>query len=240
MTTLKQLIHQPGGSLSFALVGSSSARVAETFAAAGYDFIMVDLEHGSDDPAIIDPTLDAIEAAGAYTALKARSQSAEDLRIAYDFAPSAIYVPNTSSAAEVRAYAETFAQLRQNTPRRGESRDVALVALIESRQGIDEAAEIAAIEGVDALGIGLFDLSRDLGVPGEVNHPKVLQAYDDLLAVGRSTGIRVGVGGPGASKEQFDAWREQGNGMELGTIDLLVLREGAEAGMQLVQSTRQL
>lgn len=237
MSTLKELIHEKGHTLSFALMSTGYPRVASTLAEAGYDFVMVDLEHGSDDPAVIDPCLDAIEAAGAYTAVKARSQSAEDLRIAYDFAPSAIYVPSTSSAAEVEAYAKVFAELIQQAPRRGESRDTALVALVESRQGIDEAAQIAAIEGVSAIGIGLFDLSSDLGVPGEINHPKVLQAYDDLLEVGRSTGVRVGVGGPGASKEQFDAWREQGNGMELGTIDVLGVREGAAAGLAVVQSS---
>jgi 4-hydroxy-2-oxoheptanedioate aldolase len=68
-----------------------------------------------------------------------------------------------------------------------------VIALIESKEGVDNAKEILAVEGVDACFIGTSDLSMSLGVLGQVDHPLVRSAFDKVLNLGIQMGKPVGV-----------------------------------------------
>ena len=57
-----------------------------------------------------------------------------------------------------------------------------LIAQIETARGLDNVEEIAAVPGIDALWIGLYDLTLSLGIPGQMNHPDVLAATDRVFA----------------------------------------------------------
>lgn len=70
-----------------------------------------------------------------------------------------------------------------------------LKVLIESPEGIRNLAEIAAVPGVDILGIGTNDLSAELGVPGEFQHPLVRQAHEQALEACKKAGKPLMIGG---------------------------------------------
>jgi len=57
-----------------------------------------------------------------------------------------------------------------------------LIAQIETRAGLENVDAIAAVEGIDVLWIGQFDLSNSLGIPGEFDHPEFQSAVDRVLA----------------------------------------------------------
>ena len=57
-----------------------------------------------------------------------------------------------------------------------------LIAQIETARGLDNVEAIAAVAGIDALWIGLYDLTLSLGIPGQMNHPDVLAATDRVFA----------------------------------------------------------
>ena len=57
-----------------------------------------------------------------------------------------------------------------------------LIAQIETASGLQNVEEIAAVPGIDALWIGLYDLTNSLGIPGQMNHPDVLAATDRVFA----------------------------------------------------------
>ena len=76
---------------------------------------------------------------------------------------------------------------------------VTVQILLESRRGIDQADAIAAIDGVDLLGVGMNDLTAEMGVPGEVGHPDVRAAFAAVAAAAARHGklaVIGGVGGP--------------------------------------------
>jgi 2-keto-3-deoxy-L-rhamnonate aldolase RhmA len=73
------------------------------------------------------------------------------------------------------------------------NRGVVCMIQIESRLGVDQVEAIAAVTGVDALFVGLSDLSVDLGCPVEYAHADVEAALDRVLAAGRAHGVAVGV-----------------------------------------------
>lgn len=71
-----------------------------------------------------------------------------------------------------------------------------LIAQIETGLGVENADRIAAVEGIDVLWIGHFDLTNSLGIPGEFQHPEYLRSVDRVLAAcrkhGKAAGIMVG------------------------------------------------
>ena len=60
-----------------------------------------------------------------------------------------------------------------------------LIAQIETAAGVENANAIAAVDGIDVLWIGHFDLSNSLGIPGQFDHPRFREALDTVLAACR-------------------------------------------------------
>ena len=67
-----------------------------------------------------------------------------------------------------------------------------LFAQIETRQGVENAAAIAAIEGVDCLWVGHFDLSASLGIPGQFQHKDFTDAIQTVIKACRKHGKSAG------------------------------------------------
>ena len=67
--------------------------------------------------------------------------------------------------------------------------------MLESAQGIANAAAIAAVEGIDILLVGSNDLSAALGIPGDLHHPKIRAAFETAAAACKQHGKTLGVGG---------------------------------------------
>jgi 2-dehydro-3-deoxyglucarate aldolase/4-hydroxy-2-oxoheptanedioate aldolase len=63
-----------------------------------------------------------------------------------------------------------------------------LIAQIETAAGVENAAAIAAVEGIDVLWIGHFDLTNSLGIPGQFDHPRFHQSVEAVLAACRQHG----------------------------------------------------
>ena len=62
------------------------------------------------------------------------------------------------------------------------NRDTLLIAQIETIAGVEHVDEIAAVDGIDVLWIGQFDLANSLGFPGQFDHPRFVEAVDRVLA----------------------------------------------------------
>lgn len=70
---------------------------------------------------------------------------------------------------------------------------IALLAQIESPQAVSQAAEIAGVEGIDGLFIGPNDLAANLGYPGEIRHPAVSQAIQQVIDSVGPSGKTIGI-----------------------------------------------
>src|SRR6185436_3909273 len=99
--------------------------------------------------------------------------------------------------------------------------------MLESRVGIENAAEIAAVPGIDALLIGTNDLCLDLGVPGELGHANVADAYARMIAACRAHGKWPGMGGV-YDEPLMQRYIDMGVRFVLGGGDLGFLMGGAE------------
>jgi 2-keto-3-deoxy-L-rhamnonate aldolase RhmA len=73
--------------------------------------------------------------------------------------------------------------------------ETAVIVMLETAEGIENAEAIAAVDGIDCLLIGSGDLTTDYGIPGQVDHPKLRTAYERVAAACQKHGRILGVGG---------------------------------------------
>jgi 4-hydroxy-2-oxoheptanedioate aldolase len=184
---------------------------AELCGQAGYDWLLVDLEHGMATEADLPGMLMAVESAGA--AALVRPQSGERLRIgrALDMGATGIMIPRLDSAAEA-AEAVTYLRyppvgvrgvaLRARGAGLGSvahadvstiSDKIVGIVQIESVGALREADAIAATDGVDVLFVGPADLTHSLGIPGQFNSPTYRDALSKVVAACRAHGKAAGI-----------------------------------------------
>ena len=73
--------------------------------------------------------------------------------------------------------------------------ETAVIVMLETAEGIDNADAIAAVEGIDCLLIGSGDLTTDYGIPGQVDHPRLRAAYERVAEACNKHRRVLGVGG---------------------------------------------
>jgi 2-dehydro-3-deoxyglucarate aldolase/4-hydroxy-2-oxoheptanedioate aldolase len=200
-----------GETLYGTFAGLGSPVATELVARAGFDWLIIDLEHGIGTESELLANLHAVGAT--RTAALVRPQSAERLRIgrALDLGAHGIMVPRIDRPDQAR---EAVSYLRY--PPDG-TRGVALstrgaglgerghadvrsinphilgIIQIESPSAVDAAAEIAGIDGVDVLFVGPADLSHSLGVPGRFTDPSYLVALERVAQAAEDAGKAAGI-----------------------------------------------
>ena len=200
-----------GETLYGSFVGLGSPTATELIARAGFDWLIIDLEHGAGTESELLAQLHATGATA--TAALVRPQSGERLRIgrALDLGAHGIMVPRVDLPEQARE-AVSFMRYPPDGTRglalstrgaglgelrhddvRGINRRILGVIQVESPSAVAHAAEIAAIDGVDVLFVGPTDLSHSLGVPGQFDDPRYLDALRAVTAATEAAGKAAGI-----------------------------------------------
>jgi 2-dehydro-3-deoxyglucarate aldolase/4-hydroxy-2-oxoheptanedioate aldolase len=188
-----------------------SPLAAEIAARAGYDWLLVDLEHGAATEADLVGLLRAIEVGGSSPLV--RPQSGERIRIgrALDTGARGVMVPRLESADQARE-AVTYVRYPPHGIRGVATRvrgaglgtvshaevkrlndQVAGIIQIESVGALRDAEAIAGIDGVDVLFVGPADLTHSLGIPGQFEAPAYREALASVAAACRAHGKAAGI-----------------------------------------------
>jgi 4-hydroxy-2-oxoheptanedioate aldolase len=192
--------------------------VTELCAAAGFDFVVVDLEHALISEERVADLVRAAEAAGILALVRVPRLDPAAIGRLLDAGAAGIHVPLVCSAgeAEEAVRATRFAPngTRGLAPARqsGYGARMSLteyvaaseawplvVVQVESRSGLASVEVIARVPGVDVVFIGLTDLSQDLGVPGDYDDPALRDAVDGVLEALRGCDKAAGVPVTGAA-----------------------------------------
>lgn len=105
-----------------------------------------------------------------------------------------------------------------------------VICQIESELGVRNSEAIAAVEGVDCLWVGHYDLSQSMGIPAQFHHQRFLEALEKVVAAARKHGRTLGIQ-PGSS-EQADEWMAAGFNVISWQSDVSVYRGALEAGVK--------
>ena len=210
---LKQSLRD-GKLLTCLLHGLASPQVAEMAALAGYDLAIIDAEHGPGNGLAYQAMLQAIAAGGGTSMIRIGGRDAATIGAALDLGPDAVMVPGIDTAEQARAVVD--AARYPPAGRRGNGTllarasgyglcareqfasgnpELVLAVMIESQLGARNAAEIAAVEGIDAIVVGVFDLTGDQGIAGQFEHPTfqaIMAGIErDVRAQGKALGTVV-------------------------------------------------
>jgi len=183
---------------------------------AGFDAFYVDREHGSFSDAETAAICTAGLLAGLLTAVRVRANSPADIAGAMDAGALAVIVPHVSTPAEAEAAVRaakypplghrSLAALGPMTRYRSIPSAEAIrqvnaatmvIAMLETEEGVTNAEAIAAVPGVDALLMGPSDLSNEMGIPGQVKHPRIRDAYVAAARAAKAQGKHMVAGGAG-------------------------------------------
>lgn len=228
-----------------AWVGGGSPATAELMGHVGFDFLVVDQEHGAGELSDAVDALRAAEASGTPCMVRAPWNDPIWLKRILDAGAQSVMIPSVETAAAARAAVAACRYPPQGA--RGYAAGVIrastfglepgyvdkangnllLVLQIESAAAIEHAAEICAVEGVDLVFIGVNDLAGSIGRLEQLDHPDVRSLVrrleDIILASGKPMGT---VPSAGASWQELFA---RGHRMVVGPHDVVLLREAARA-----------
>ena len=208
-------------------VQTPSPEVVEILGWSGWDFVILDLEHGPYGPERLPHLMRAAEAGGTTAFVRVPLSAPDQVGKALDLGAAGIVSPGVTSAdagaAAVKLTRFPPTGSRGATPSTrqlhysgipfasltGKDAPQPLIVLqVEARLATSDLGSILAIEGLDVLFIGPYDLSTSLGLAGQFDHPKVREAISEIVERAGERGVAVGIWVPDAKSAHF--WVDHG------------------------------
>ena len=196
-----------------AMMQMDSTVAAEAFGASGLDFCVIDTEHAAIDSETMRQLVTAAEVRGVTPVVRIKRITSDYVQTALDMGAMGIVAPGVRSVEDVKAliqYAKYpllgtrgFAMTR--TSAFGYSavatdtaeyfntcnRETLVIPQCETKEALDQIAQIAALNEVNAIFIGPYDLSVSLGVPGEIGCYIMQKAIERIVSACHSAGKQV-------------------------------------------------
>lgn len=224
---LKALLNADKVALGMLVRLARSGEIARIAKTTGHDFLFVDVQHALYNVETIGHIAQTALAIGMPLLVRSRGCDDPDTQMLLDNGVSGIVFPDVNSAAEAKR-----AVSRARFPPLGRrsvggtysifdyraigtaavvpalQEHTIVVCMIETKQGLENADEIAAVDGVDVVHIGSNDLLTELGHPGEFGSEIHLAAADRVIAAAKKHGKIPGIGGDRNVPRQMDFIRK--------------------------------
>ncbi len=212
--TTKRKLTESGVALGFGLHHLRSIAAPIVAAAGGHDFLFIDMEHGAFSVQEATQLCIAALSTGITPIARVCAGALDEATRLLDNGALGIVVPHVETAKQARAVAAAFRYPPQGTRSWGGppavygyeppglaaaqaaiNAEILTVVMIESPEAVENAADIAAVDGIDVLLIGSSDLTSALGIAGQTGHEKLIEAYAEVGAACRKHGKVLGMGG---------------------------------------------
>jgi 4-hydroxy-2-oxoheptanedioate aldolase len=228
-----------------AWLGLADANVAELMAHAGYDFLVLDQEHGPGSIATAMDVMRAAEAAGCPLVVRVPWNDAVYLKRILDAGATAVMIPMLEDAEAARAAVAAcryppqgirgYAAASHRCTRWGKETgylarwndEVLIMGQLESARAAANAEAIAAVDGIDVPFIGINDMAGSIGRLGQLDHPDVRALVESCEAALRKSGKPLGTV-PSAMRRTPELFAV-GYTVVAGAVDSMLLRAAAAA-----------
>jgi 4-hydroxy-2-oxoheptanedioate aldolase len=177
---------------------------------AGFDFVIIDMEHGPVSFENLQNLIRAATIAGAVPIVRSSDSREISIARALDVGAMGVQIPQIQTAAEaglcIRAAkffplgergvcrfvrAAGYSSTQQNDYFVNANNALVILQL-EGKKALEKLDEILDVEGMDIIFIGPYDLSQSLGYPGLVNHREVVKKMQLIVDNARKRGVTVG------------------------------------------------
>ena len=191
-----------------------SPEIALIAKAAGYDALYVDMLHGSMSMDDTSRICVAANLAGLTSLVRVPGHDPIWMTRALDGGAMGVIVPQVENAAEAREIVRHcklppvgdrsvpgpgpllgFRAMRLSEMNRVMNEITLISAMLESPEAIANVEQIAAVEGIDILQVGTHDMTTAMGIPGELNHPRLAEAIKAMASACAKHGKVLGIGG---------------------------------------------
>ncbi|GAA5899587.1 hypothetical protein JCM6882_001157 [Rhodosporidiobolus microsporus] len=244
-------------SMSVKLV--TSVEIVGVAKAAGYEGILIDMEHNAFSLSTANQLSCAALAHNITCLVRVPANEPQWISRCLDGGATGVIVPHVSSVDEAKAairaarfpplgmrsavaglphynYAHLPAPVANEICNAG----TLLVVMIEDQAGLDCVDEIAKLDGIDMILIGTNDLTQGLGVPGDYDSPLISDAYAKVTAAALKNGKHVGVGGINSRMDLVGKFVANGARFVMAGTDLPFLLGAAKKRGQEMADLREL
>ena len=246
---MKQKLRE-GQSVFGGLLRTPEPSPVEVLGYAGYDYVVLDAEHGAHSFEALDTLILSAYASNITPVVRINDNAPGLIMRVLDLGAQGVLVPHIRNADDARRAVSAALYPPDGSrgigPNRGSqfgaipndeyfksiNQEVAVMLMMEEAGAVEAIDAITDVKGITALSIGLSDLSGSLGVPGQANHPLVQAAVDALMSMAARKGIPVSLSVRGV-EEVRDALKRGARLASIGTLET-VLYQALKGWLQRV------
>ena len=220
--------------------------IAEIMGQAGYDWVAVDMEHGAVAVNQLPDLFRGLELGNTLPLARISQGHPKDCKQALDAGAGGIIVPMIESAAQLMAVRDACRWPPAGTrgvgfsranlfgkhfeAYREEAQAPLLVAMIEHQRAAAELEAILAVDGLDAILIGPYDLSASMGLTGQFEHPDFCATMENIRALAADKAIPAGVHVVEPSRDQLQQRLAEGYRFLAYSMDSVLLQTASKLG----------
>jgi 4-hydroxy-2-oxoheptanedioate aldolase len=194
-------------------VQMNSPEIVEIIGNQGYDFVIIDMEHGNFGIESVVHMIRAAEASGVTPIVRVPHIEPSLIGQVLEAGAMGVAVPGISTKYEaeqsveaaksaplgnrgacpwVRASGHCISMSESPRYLQWVNEETSVWLLVEGAEGVANFDEIISVPNVSVILLGIFDLSLSLGIPGQFDHPKFIKAHKEMIAKAREKNITLG------------------------------------------------
>ena len=250
MASLKERLRNGEQVLGTMVTTFASPDIAKILQVCGFDFLIVDCEHGSFTTREVANIIAVARGIGMPALVRIPEMRREHALKFMEMGASGLLLPNTESAEQAKMLVDCtkyaplghrgvslsrphtdFKKVSGATYMPQANDETILMCQIESRKGVENVEEIIAVEGIDVAFIGPNDMTQDYGILGQFEHPEIVAAFERIMAAAQANGKWAGAHFGGAAP--LKPWLKKGMQINMWNSDNGLLALGAAAITEL-------
>ena len=250
---VKQALKEGKAVYGTMMVEFRSSSVVQMLAVAGFDYFFIDMEHGTFSYETMSDMIRAGRLAGIVPIVRVTDCQYHLMSRPLDAGAMGLMIPRVETRAQVEQIIQwtkyppwgirgcgastghsDYEGVRVAEFVKHANEEILIVPQIESGLAIENIEQIVSVKGVDAAVFGPNDLSISLGVPGETEHPKMIHAFERVLAACDKAGVACGL--HVGSVDLVNKWKARGMRFLCWSTDIGMIKESSAKGLAAMRS----
>jgi len=225
--------------------------IAEVMANAGFDWLVIDLEHSVITIREAEELIRIIELSGVAPLVRLTSNNPDQIKRVMDAGSHGIIVPMVNSADDAEsaisavryppdgnrgvglARAQGYG-VKFNNYFKSNQNDAVVIVQVEHIEAVNNLEEILSVDGVDGYLVGPYDLSCSLGIPGEFDHPEFIETVGKINSVANRLNISGGTHIVEPDVSQLKNKIEEGQKIIAYSVDIRILDHTVRDGLRSI------
>lgn len=240
----KAINKMESGSVIGVFMKSTDPAFVEAAGLAGMDFVILDLEHGPSSFKELENNLRASEVSEMLSVVRLPNIDESNIGHALDAGADAIQISQIETSEQARQVVELakfhpqgmrgvcrFVRAAKYSNQEKQqyfkaANETLIILQVEGITAINNIDDILLVEGIDVIFIGPYDLSQSLGIPGLIEHPKVIEKVKDILLKANRNGKKLGIFVE--NDDQLRYWKKMGIQYLAYSVDVGIFSEACK------------